>query len=496
MRGTRRYSEVALRMLCTSTIGTILLLLRPSDISVAVLGALVILTIDIRNPVSLKNFFLVYVFLLFGVGAGFMHLSAVRVIVDAIFYIGAFVLGYAISSASRSRMMAAGRHEGQADAIRKPRPRPLKQASILRAIAAIAALNLMLLLFEISRYGVVGYYQGQQLADQFLTYGKANPAGGVEQIIRFGLNYTAIALAVLYAQECIESSRRIRYRYPLGLLIVLPILSLHRFDAVVGAATVVGIYSCERRVSDAAHSQVGSRRPRRRRRRSGVRGAVVVLGIVVTFGAALVIGSLRNGLGAFPGSQAPSIGTSGLITEEFTPVQAYGDIKANLRILGRPHGRTIVLPLIFKVIPRAWLPDKPLNSGAYYMSIVHPAEFAAGFALPPTFFGDALLSFGFVGALIVFLILGAITARVDMGYKESRRSRIPLFLIGFANYYSLMRFPISESLAGILLTLLVWGVANHVLRPRASVNRGSAAVQERSVLQEARGEARSMRGAR
>ena len=70
------------------------------------------------------------------------------------------------------------------------------------------------------------------------------------------------------------------------------------------------------------------------------------------------------------------------------------------------------LPFLLKVVPRSWYPSKPLNSGAYYMSTVRPAEWAAGYALPPTFFGDAYLSFGTRGAIVACLLLGMLATHL------------------------------------------------------------------------------------
>ncbi len=190
---------------------------------------------------------------------------------------------------------------------------------------------------------------------------------------------------------------------------------------------------------------------------------ITAAGMVLAVSSALFIADLRS---RFTQTSAqPSLTTLASLTSELSPVVAYGDIKANIGVLGHPHGRTILLPAIFKVVPRAWYPGKPQNSGAYYMSIVRPAEFRAGYALPPTYFGDAYLSFGFGGAVVMSMALGAFAAKLDVGYKRSHLRRLPWFLLIFANFYGILRYPISESLAGVLLTVLVWVVADRLLRP-------------------------------
>lgn len=457
----RGYRELAVRLLVLSLV----LVLSFGDIPLTILLTIVAMAIDLRHPMSLKNFFLVYALLLFGVGTAAFHLPIVRVVADAVGFVIAFLAGYWLSTFPAARIGSSTRRPP----VGRSKVRgQLRVAGVQRAMVTLLGLDFMLLLFEFSRFGVIGYYRGEQLVDQFLTYGKANAAGGAEQIIRFGLTYSAIALVVLYSQACLETAQTVRYRYAVGLLVVTPILFLHRFDAVIGAATCVAVYACERRANvlptTPVRSSVGAPVRVRAGRRGRARRLVVMLSIFGAFGAAVLIGGLRGGALSSATQSAPSISTSGLLTEEFTPVQAYAEIKANHAILKPQLGKTIFLPLLFKVIPRAWFPNKPLNSGAYYMSVVRPAEFKAGFALPPTFFGDAILSFGRWGGMLLCSVLGFITARIDIGYKAVRPSRIPLFLIFFANYYGVMRFPISESLAGILLTLAVWRIANRWYR--------------------------------
>jgi len=98
---------------------------------------------------------------------------------------------------------------------------------------------------------------------------------------------------------------------------------------------------------------------------------------------------------------------------------------------------------------------------------VHPAGFAAGFALPPTLFGDAHLNFGMWGAVMACLLVGVVAARLDGAYKRAQLSRLPWFLIVYANFYALVRSPLAETLAGIILTAAVWAVISHVLGARA-----------------------------
>jgi hypothetical protein len=195
--------------------------------------------------------------------------------------------------------------------------------------------------------------------------------------------------------------------------------------------------------------------------------ALIFLGLAVAVATAAFVASIRGGKVNKSGSVGAQTDTVAMFASELTPVQAYGDITSNVEVLGHTDGRTIILPLLLKVVPRAWDPNKPLNSGAYYMSKIRPADWAAGYALPPTFWGDLYLCFGFGGAVIGSMVLGVVAARVDLAYRHTILGGIPWFLLLFANFYALVRDPLSESLSGIILTMFVWAVANRIFRPVA-----------------------------
>ncbi len=172
--------------------------------------------------------------------------------------------------------------------------------------------------------------------------------------------------------------------------------------------------------------------------------------LVVALPAALVIGGLRQAQQVKP-STSPLERSLPFLQSELTPILAYVEIKERQDLLGRTYGRTIVPPMLLKLVPRGLLPTKPINSGAYYMSKVRPAEFVAGYALPPTLFGDAYLNFGLVGPVGACLLLGFVAARLDRAYKYGRLSCVPGFLLASVNVYGLLRNALSESLSAIIL---------------------------------------------
>ena len=448
---------------------------RGPNLALGAVLAISVLAFDRRHLLTLKNFFLAYALVVFLVGSAVLHLAPTSVLADLAWYLTAFLLGYAVGSL---RVKDAAPDEPARDAAGGgggTRRRRLSPVAVEGALVVLVALNLAYLAVQLFQYGIVGFYRGQALLEQFLTYGQASTGAGAQQIVRFLLKFSAIGLIVLYAQACFEAGNRVRYRYPLVLLLGFPILSLRRYDAVIGAVTLLALYGCERRVS-ASHRRAGEGVDRagagRTTRTSPIR--LLALGGATTCAvlAAVAIGVLRQGF--LPDASPARSGSLPVLTSEITPVTAYAEIRANIGILGHPNGRTILPPLLLKVVPRAWFPGKPQNSVAYYMSVVRPGEFAAGYAIPPTFFGEAYLSFGFGGALAACFLLGALTSRLDQAYKAPVLARLPAFLLVWANFLSISRDPLSESLAGVLLTLAVWLVGRHLFtlkRERPTTSR-------------------------
>jgi hypothetical protein len=476
----RQLASIGLRSLLAGLLAVAFAAVRVPSASLLVMAGVAAVAFDSRKLLSFRNFFITYVVVVFGLGAGLLHLGDTKVFGDAVVYLVAFLAGYLASS---FRTTAGARPRALSRRPRRPVPvqpvwtrvrrrgRPRLQ-SVEAAMVALLVCNAAFLVLQMYKYGPIGYFRGQGLLDQFLTYGQASASGGAEQIVRFVLQYSAVGLVVYYCQACFEVGAPVRYRYPIILLVGVPIVLLRRYDAVVGAVTVAAVYAWDRRISRRpdAFPAVVARRQRAARRGAARAVAIGVAGIAA-FTAAFAIGVIRLGFANTGPSGGVRASTVPILSSELTTVQAYSDIKANIDKLRYQHGRTIVLPLLLKLVPRAWLPSKPLNSGGYYMSVVHPREYAAGYAIPPTFFGDLYLNFGLAGAVVGCLALGFLTARFDRAFGAGAARRFPYFLILYANFYAVLREPISESLAGILLIVAVWAAANRLLRSRPVVVR-------------------------
>src|SRR5439155_3321308 len=121
----------------------------------------------------------------------------------------------------------------------------------------------------------------------------------------------------------------------------------------------------------------------------------------------------------------------GQLYSEMSPIRAYRDIREHPNEFDYQFGRTIVPPLASKLIPRSWLPDKPTSSSAYYNQIRTPEAFAAGYAVPLTIFGDALINFGYACALAVAVLLGIVASRIEYGLLVSSTRWLPAFMVIF-----------------------------------------------------------------
>lgn len=469
-----RFAGPAVRCLATAMVLAIVLASSGGTLSAglaAILGlGLIVIVFDKRHPVSMRNFFVVYTVALFCLGVPLFDLGS-DLYADMVLFVVVFLSGYAVSSA-RKRDQVEVRTETVPTAYVTHAGHRIRTVEELMLV--VAGLQILLLAVNISRYGIGGFYGGQGLVDQLSTYGQASVTGGVLQIFTFLVKYTTIAVVVIYVQLCLQARMKIRYRYLLLVLVAIPILSLARSDALHGAGLLVVINAVARRFSartdsaseggtEAGHADRIDPPSRLAPRRTFAIAATMVVALL----AGLAIGGLRQNRLTPQTSSSALERSLPLLQSEVTPIRAYSEIKENEDVLERQHGATIVLPVIFKVVPRGIFPDKPINSGAYFMSVVRPAEFAAGFALPPTLFGDAYLNFGMGGAVLACLLVGLAAARLDVAYKEVRISRLPWFLIVYANFYALVRSPLSETLAGVLLTAAAWAVLSHLLGVRS-----------------------------
>lgn len=72
----------------------------------------------------------------------------------------------------------------------------------------------------------------------------------------------------------------------------------------------------------------------------------------------------------------------------------------------KTYGRTIILPIIQKPIPRSIWKNKELNAAAVYTETMHPGYIENGLAIAPGIVFDSYINFGYIGTLIFFMFVG------------------------------------------------------------------------------------------
>jgi hypothetical protein len=426
---------------------------------VAAISALIaVAAADLGNLFSLRNYFLGYVWLVLGVGGSHFAPNDLTIPVDLLAYVSTFLAAYFLMLLW-VRSKAPPTQTNTATPTRDHAP-----AEILLMLVIVGWFAL--LVGELTTYGISGFYSGQALADRIARYGQPDFITGLMSGIEQMLSITTVALSVNYIQS--RASRGLLPNYwMLSLpLLVAPLLLLRRSDFAVGVLFLLAVQPMACRLVRLRYSLIGSI-------------PLIVGSIVLAFAVSVLIGSIRENATAPPTPNVataphrpttliPPGGESGLepalLTEERTvelvygelsPVVGYRDIREHPDEFRYRFGETILPPLALKIIPRSWLPAKPISSSAYYMEIRAPKTLAAGYILPVTALGDALLNFGYAGALALVLIFGAVCSRLDLVLKAASRAGVAAYLVVFYNFHSLLRNDLANSLAVLALTALV-----------------------------------------
>jgi oligosaccharide repeat unit polymerase len=301
--------------------------------------------------------------------------------------------------------------------------------------------KLFVLLFMIGYYGVAQYYSGSDLLYQFESYGQANYTLGFLTIVRNVVDISAVSSSVLYVYTCILCSRKYKYTYLLLLLVIIPALSLRRSDFVLGIMFVLMVYN----YSVKKNSYV-------------VMSVITICAIVVIALVGICYGAIRNSL--VRNRPFEDIGETEIqlnyVYGELNPIIAYNNICLSINELGYQYGRTIGPAILFKVIPRSWMPNKPVSSSEYVMRQLYPAEANAGYYMSTSIFGDMYLNYGYFGVIVFCALLGLYVARLDMFYTTNSFMGLPEYMIVYWHFYILMRGDLQGAVGYGMLTVIVY----------------------------------------
>lgn len=418
---------MAVAVLCLS----ILLISGTMNVAMIFGIILVLAGFEARNPFLLKNLFLLYTFILFGVAGQYFFPGETDLLWDMDAFLLAFLIGYFLLEWNR-----------RSASISTDAPIAfLNVATIELVMIFYCITRLCMLAYEVYTYGFGSYYSGASLVEAFESYGRADFSLGLLTIAKQFMVVLNISLLVLYVSSCSSAGRRIRYSIVVFMTVVLPMLLLQRSNLTLGCLLLFMIAVWDKRPEFSV----------------GIYARIVVV-LLFVVSAGVGIGILRdNALNSdSEGVSADLPGITRVISGEFTPIVAYEEIKTNIDYLEYQNGNTILLTMLYKLTPRSWTPDKPTSSGGFFMENMYPAAAAAGYFISTSIFGDMYLNFGLLGVVIFCFLLGAFSARMDSIFIEHDIGGLPTFLIVYYYYYVLLRGDLQGSLSLVILTAAVY----------------------------------------
>lgn len=398
----------------------------------------------IDQLVRLRNWYVAYVLLIFMVGGYLYRIDLLFLALDAVVYICAFLVGYWLQGRRSSPVSGPTRRVSL---------RALTWFVVAILFARLAVIGYQALVI----YGLRNYISGAALVGQISDYGRFSVGTGVYVILNSALNFTTVACCALYIRECLLQLRRPRFVLVAAVMIGAPILELQRSYIFFGVVFVGVAYIYTARV-----------RGENVTRRFAAAAFAAILAVSAGIGLGLLRESaLSNGAS---GGQSAGGRVAALLHAEVSPVTVYATIRRDTgRVFDYQLGRTIFGPLAFKLVPRSWDTNKPINSSAFYATRYDAAKFAAGFVVSPTFWTALYLNYGYAGSIVGSFLLGVVTARIDLIFAQKRTPEIGWLLIVYYNYYLLLRQDIADMLAVFILTGAAYIVLGRLLRERPVV---------------------------
>ena len=379
--------------------------------------------IDSKNILSLKNYLIIYAFLLFKLSAWFFFPDNFALPLDGCVYISSFLLGYEIKKIISNAKVTLPVTD-QSVLVKN-------EEKLLLLFKIFIGLKIFYIAFLIYQYGFSSFYSGEMLAEKINNYGQQNTLDGILVILSSFIDNFLVALVALYIKNIAAQGKKPDYYYLAIVLLILPLLILSRSTFAFGIVTLLCVYGYFSKSLFKVY-------------------VFFIPVFALLFFVSVYIGTLR--LNSYSGTNnATDVTSSDHFFTELTPIVAYNTVKENIHVLKYQYGKTIFLPLFTKVIPRAFWQTKPDNSTAYYAKEFDTDSFYAGFMMPLTIFGDLFLNFGIYISCFILFLLGCLVARVDLIYVNKETKNIDTYFIIFMSFYSFIRNDLPEGLVLILL---------------------------------------------
>jgi oligosaccharide repeat unit polymerase len=388
---------------------------------------IVVLIANKQYLFSLRNVFISYTWLVFEfAGRGYYFPQSMDIYYDFLIYSSIFGCGAVLVSVVRNSKETS--HTEKYFLLKD-----IDTKKYEKILKVLTLLKIFILILTISNTGIQNFYSGYTLADKIENYSQGGIGEALEVVLNSFESTISMSAICLYTSSCIIQKKNINYGLLTFFLIGLPILSLKRSTILFGVFTL-GIISW-------LH---GSKK---------IYVMTITLGIILSIISGIFIGNIRS---ESLSNQSSNLSWQTFIYEEFSPIVAYSEIKRMAEIDGYTFGSTIIYPLIYKPIPRSLMPDKPLNSSATYGYKYDPDSANKGFFMAPTIYGDIFLNFGYIGCILFCFLSGITLENFDiMILKERKYFYLPLYIMLFYNFYSIMRNNISDSLFSIMLSIIL-----------------------------------------
>lgn len=400
----------------------------------------VLFILDFQRPLVLKNYFIIYTALLFFVGGGFFFSKTNYIQRDGYLFLIFFVLGYGIYKLCI-------------------RNKPVKQNVYLdkifvnkkilllkRLIVVFLVIRLLLVFVDIMQHGVSNFFSGGGLVDKIDAYGKQDFGKGLIDIINNLITTIHVILTIQYVAYCLRLNQKISFLFISLTFLVLPLLTLSRSSFAFGAITVLLIYS------------ISLRNLARITKRMAITSLFAIFSLLFV---SVFIGGIRES--RITSNSPESVDFIASISGELSPIIAYNNLHEKIDDLKYQLGMTIFPPLFFKVIPRSWYPDKPINSTAYYSMRYDKENFDSGFMLPSTIYGDLFLNFGTYISMVIILFFGIWISYLDNIYITTGVSKIHIFIIIHTGFYGLIRNNLPEGIFSIVQSLILYFIINAIV---------------------------------
>jgi oligosaccharide repeat unit polymerase len=399
------------------------------DISAWILlsSILFVLLLDISKPLLFKNFFLFYTFLFFIISGEFYFSEEKSFLLDFFVCVTFFMLGYKLVRLKEQKEMFDDIY--------------LNYDS-LYYVAYV--LNICLIFYKIFLVGFSGYLGGDFFVLSKDSYGTRDNSMGFYTIIKNFVDIYSLSLVILHQYAIFVKKKHANYLPFIILLLIVPMLSLERFRLVQGIVMGLLIFSL-------TNDKRGEFKPKH--------FIILLLSIITIVFSAISINNIRS-KGFYGENQSESSNPEFAfqILGELNNTFIYKEIKDGLKSgkYSYQYGRTLLLPLALKVVPRSFFPEKPLNTGGEISKSLDLFSFENGFMIPSAIYGDLYYNFGYFGLAIGCLLLGYISNVLDSGITSGNKSKviISIFVMNY-HFYSFLRNDISNSVSLIIFTFIV-----------------------------------------